>query len=131
MAIRNIVRQLAQRGLQSFGYNVVSDSVLYDWQREQSFESPGQRTRPPDGADAYLRPDNPRLLMLRHAYQAADQRVTTPVRWTADFVTPEQMHCFRAHSPYVWQRTGRANDLTYTLAYYYTTSKRSPGGCRS
>ena len=116
------MRRLAQRVLQQFGYSIVPDALLYDWQKPQSHGVESQRVKLPDGADTYLRPDNPRLRELQQAYEGVDHRVTTPAKWTANYVRPEEMLYFRAHSPYFWQRPGRNNELTYALAYYYVKS---------
>ena len=73
----------------------------------------------PEGAAAYLRPDNPRLVELRARYAKADRLVTTPLVWTDDRLSPADLRWFRGDNNFVWQRRGpNRNELNYALVYY-------------
>jgi SAM-dependent methyltransferase len=73
----------------------------------------------PPGAEAELRPDNPRLADLVRRYEghpAAD-----PSQWSRDYVrnTVDMRH-FRANSSYVWQQWDSSDPFRYGLTAYYT-----------
>lgn len=82
----------------------------------------------PEGAAAYLRPDNPRLLELRARYGAADPRVTNSLVWTDERLPPTDMLYFRGDNNFVWQIRGpNRNEATYALAYYHLKASGDDG----
>lgn len=82
----------------------------------------------PDGAEAYLRADNPRLLELRARYGKADPQVTAPLTWTDDRLSPADMLYFRGDNHFIWQLRGpNRNDLTYALTYYHLKATGDDG----
>lgn len=125
------VRLRAGRYLNSvfkrYGLELVSSGVVYDWQRSSSplADPPSSDDRAvlPEGAAAYLTPDNPRLVELRERYKTFDSRVTTPSLWTDDHVRPQDILTFRAENAYVWQRRGpNMHETAYAMTMNYVRS---------
>lgn len=73
----------------------------------------------PQGAEDYLRFDNPRLLNLEVRYAAMDSRVTTPDMWTRGHVNAYDLKYFRGDNAYVWQLRGGGTESSYALSAYY------------
>lgn len=58
----------------------------------------------PNGAEEYLRQDNPRLLELREAYNALDHPASVPSQWRDSFLKKNlSLAWFRGDNAYVWQ----------------------------
>jgi hypothetical protein len=121
------VRKRAARHLNSFlkrrGFEMIPSYVVYDWQRfagPLGAPPPSERTSLPDGAEEYLRPDNPRLVDLRERYKTCDSRVTTPDIWKQDYVGPQDILTFRADNAYLWQRREpNMHETGYALTEFY------------
>lgn len=110
--------------LHRFGQVIVDERMLYDWQKA-SYQTAGRSgsAQLPAGAADYLVPDNARLRELQARYAAFDDRVTTPLVWTDDHVSSEDMLYFRGDNAYVWQvRKWSMNIMVYALTTYYVRS---------
>jgi hypothetical protein len=120
MGLRASARSILQSFLRRYDHSVVSNALLYDWQRRPT---PATRRMPPVsavGPDSYLTRNNPRLRELEAAYAGVEGAVTRPTVWTADHVSAIDLQCFRADEAYLWQRCGRSmNEMSFALAYYY------------
>jgi putative sugar O-methyltransferase len=117
MRLRAFARAAAQGLLRRYDHSIVSNALLYDWQRPAA-QASGEEFAAP--ADAYLSTDNPRLRELEEAYARVDGRVTTPTVWSADHVRAIELRRFRTDDAYLWQRRSRGmNEMSFALAYYY------------
>src|SRR5688572_348181 len=105
----------ANQVLRSFGYQVIATAG----RREDGAAAPAAL---PEGAAAYLREDNPRLLELERAYAAFDPRVTTPLLWRRGHVTAYDLRYSRGDNPYVWQVRDGMREANYALTAYYVKS---------
>jgi hypothetical protein len=129
MGIRTGVREALTALLRRFDYEVLETTRLYEWQKPHAPPSHGS-ARLPEGADAWLRADNPRLVELRERYAAFDPDVTTPLDWTESHVGAADLRHFRGDNAYIWQLRedvrlpgkGGMNALGYALATYYVKS---------
>jgi hypothetical protein len=124
MGLKTEVGRAANHLLERYGYRLVSDDRLYDWQKRRGvyFHTFRPVALPPDATD-YLRPDNPRLLELRARYASFNRRVTEPFVWTDELVRADDLKYFRGDNAYVWQLRGRdMNPLGYALSAYYVRS---------
>jgi SAM-dependent methyltransferase len=84
--------------------------------------------RLPEGAAAYLTPDNPRLTELRERYASADPAVATPSIWHEDKIGGSDVALFRADNAYLWQTRGpNKSELSYALSYYATRAEDDEG----
>lgn len=84
----------------------------------------------PEGAEEYLRVDNPRLHALRRAYQALDLPVCRHTIWDEDRLHSElQLPWFRGDNPYVWQYRQMRSDirLKQYLSLLYVRSRDALG----
>jgi hypothetical protein len=124
MGLKAHAGRVANHLLERYGYRLVSDARLYDWQKNQgTYYHTFRPVSLPPGAESYLRSDNPRLLELRARYASFDREVTVPFVWTEDLVRPEDLRYFRGDNAYVWQLRGRdMNPLGYALTAYYLRS---------
>lgn len=118
MALGRFVRRIVKDAIRKQGFEIVHRSRLYEWQ--QSDEAPPANGGPtPEGSEAYLQPDNPRLRELQDRYRACDPAVTTAAVWTDNYLTARDLTHFRSDNPYVYQLRGKnMNELSYTLTYY-------------
>jgi putative sugar O-methyltransferase len=74
----------------------------------------------PNDSATYLSSSNPRLIELQQRYKAFDTDVTSPLTWTDDHVSPEDITHFRGDNAWVWQIRGKnANVQAYVLSLYY------------
>jgi len=124
MGLKAQVGRAGNRLLKRYGYRVVSEDRLYDWQKEKGvyFHTFRDADLPAD-ANQYLVPSNPRLADLRSLYAAFARTVTEPLVWTPGFVRSEDLKYFRGDNGYVWQLRGRnMNPLGYALTAYYVRS---------
>lgn len=120
MGIKTHVKNLLAIGLHRYGYDVVHTSLLYDWQRFPINAPAFKRTTLPNGAESYLHDDNPQLMDLRRRYASFDRNVTTPLVWTDDTVTADDIKYFRGDNAYIWQLRGKSlNAGGYALTTYY------------
>lgn len=120
MGFRGFARTMAQRLLQRYDHSIVSNALLYDWQKPTTAATRKTSPVPAEGTGTYLTEDNPRLRELEEAYGLVEGPVTTHTVWNADHVRAIDLRCFRADDAYLWQRRSRdMNEMSFTLAYYY------------
>ncbi|WP_084806624.1 putative sugar O-methyltransferase [Bradyrhizobium sp. NAS80.1] len=117
--IRHILRKVNDAAGETLGIRLIRERDLYPWQLHQ----PGgscQTTNLPPSAEAYLRPDNPRLIELKERYGKCDARVTTPAIWEDGILAAADIAYFRRDNAFVWQepRGTRFNELAYAASYY-------------
>lgn len=106
-----------------FGYELVSSSLVSDWQRYPKTQPSYQESGLPEGAKKYLRPDNPRLRELEKRYAEFDKDVCVPLLWKNGHVRPEDLLYFRGDNAYVWQLRGQNTQMMhYALSTYYIKS---------
>jgi putative sugar O-methyltransferase len=118
MGFRTFARAVAQRLLQRYDHSIVSNALLYDWQKPVPELTPASSSNA--AKCAYLSPDNPRLRQLEEAYASVEGPVTKPTVWSAEHVRAIDLQRFRADDAYLWQRRGRdMNSMSFALAYYY------------
>ena len=121
MEIRSAIRRLLEHQLPRFGYQLVPEELVYDWQKPS--RAAANAPPLPQAARAYLTPDHPRLRELRRAYAAFGGPAAQAAIWTDDFVRPEHLQYFRGENGYLWQtRERNQNELGYSLSYHYTRS---------
>lgn len=122
MGFRTAVKDILEKILNSFGYAIVPQVNVYDWQQKgKAFD----RTQAylPQGAEDYLTPDNPRLIEFQQSYKECDYPSSEILLWTDDRVKKEDILYFRAHNAYLFQEGSfNRNLFGYLLAYYYTKS---------
>ena len=112
---------LGNRLLRRRGLELARSAELYPFQQYESVVQPTPAARLDAQEQAWLVPDNPRLLELRAAYGAMDKAVTTPLIWVDDFVSAEELRNFRGDNAYIHQRHGvQYNQMAYALTTYYT-----------
>ena len=105
--------------LSKLGHSIVSNSVLYDWQRGISNLST-ETVKPPEGAIDYLNLKNERLHDLRQRYSVFQEKVSIPIVWTDEYVHSYSLLSFRGDNCYVWQtRDPNCADINYCLTAYY------------
>lgn len=123
MSLRYKIKQLINIVLRRFGHEIAESNLLYDWQKA-GYAPPRRTDTPlPDGAQAYLRPDNPRLKDLQQRYARFNSTVTTPSVWTDDLVKSDDIQYFRGDNAYVWQLRGQnMSEINYVLTKYYVNS---------
>lgn len=78
----------------------------------------------PEGAEAYLRLENPALLELEKRYQTLSHAATRSSLWTDQFQKDSiQLRYFRGDNAYVWQYRGENHaqvvEMKYLLTAYY------------
>jgi len=124
MGLKTHIREGLNSLLKRFGYVMVDDRILYEWQKTSSHTKPGYKlSKLPEGAAGYLVKNNPRLGELQTRYAAFNAEVTAPLVWTETHVRPEDMLYFRGDNAYVWQVRERSmNILAYALTMYYVRS---------
>lgn len=84
----------------------------------------------PEGADAYLRGDNPRLAELRAAYAALDLPVTVGSRWAAEHVEAFlDLRWFRGETLITWhyRELPRITKLKYFVLLKHVSAKDPSG----
>ena len=107
-----------------FGYRIMNDGDLYEWQKAPCTKTSQYRlSELPEDAASYLVINNPRLRDLQARYSAFNAEVTTPLQWTDTLVGHEDMLYFRGDNAYVYQvRRPSMNVMAYALATYYVKS---------
>ena len=120
MGIRAFAYAMAQRYLQRSDRSIVSNALLYDWQKPTAQSTRETSPVPPVATGTYLAKDDSRLRELEKAYARVEGPVTTPTVWTADHIRAIDLQRFRADDAYLWQHRGRdMNEMSFVLAYYY------------
>jgi hypothetical protein len=71
----------------------------------------------PEGAEAYLRADNPKLLALRERYRRHTQ--FSHSQWSPEIFKCELDLRFRSDNAYNWQVRGGPSEINYLLTAYY------------
>ena len=123
MGIKTRVRSQLEALAVQFGYRLLPEQSLYEWQKRPGGPQRSARPPLPEGAAAYLVRDNPRMRELKERYAGFDKDVTTPLVWSEDVVSAEDMLQFRGDNAYVWQtRSHGMNILAYALTTYYAKS---------
>jgi SAM-dependent methyltransferase len=104
---------------------IVRRSMLYPWQSPSDTAAFSPSELGDTAARSYLTVDNPRLAELRSTYARLDPTVTSPLIWADDIISEHDLRLFRGDNAFVFQLGGlRYNELSYTLATYYTMSAR-------
>ena len=98
--------------------------LLYEWQQyPQTQPAYNRRSKLPEGAESYLRLENPRLKALRDRYAVFNSKVTDPLVWKESYVGSDDILYFRGDNAYVWQLRGlNMNAMAYALTTYYVKS---------
>ncbi len=123
MGIMSIIRNSSKSVLKRYGYDLIESKNTYDWQLNPRFKPSHMKSDMPEEAIQYLQIDNPILQDLQARYDSFDRQVTTPLVWTDNLVTPEDVQYFRGDNPYVWQLRGHnMNIMAYALTTYYVKS---------
>jgi hypothetical protein len=121
LGIKSSVRRSLEEILPRFGYHLVPDRLIYNWQKSEARTLQDPTATLPEGAEAYLRADNADLRELEAAYQRFGGPATVPSVWTSSHLQPRDLLYFRGDNPYVWQVRGRdMNEFSYAMTYYYT-----------
>ena len=77
----------------------------------------------PEGAEAYLRIDNPRLKELKQEYKSLNHPGIDHSEWTEEYVNERvNLRYFRGDSGYVWQPREFNTEIHYLLTTYYIKS---------
>lgn len=124
MGFRGRMRESLDSLLKGYGYRIIQDQNLYEWQKISSGPRPKCRTsKLPEGAAGYLVTSNSRLRELQARYAVFDDAVTTPLVWKDTYVGSEDVLYFRGDNGYVWQtRRMGMNLMAYALTAYYAKS---------
>ena len=124
MGIKAHIREALNSLCKRYGYMVVNDQILYEFQKTPSHTQPRYRlSQLPKDAKGYLVKSNPRLRELQTRYTAFNSEVTTPLIWTDAYVSPTHMLYFRGDNAYVYQvKNRRMNIIAYALTTYYVKS---------
>lgn len=123
MALRGTLRTVIERGIRPFGYALVRDEILYDWQKqwEERHKNSRGNTSLPKDAEEYLSSRNPRLREIEKLYAQEDRAVTVPAAWDADHVSQEDLKYFRGDNAYVYQ-TREFSEINYIVTALYVES---------
>ena len=85
---------------------VVDNNIVYEWQKVSYQAQPGYTvSKLPEGATDYLVTSNPRLKELQTRYANFNNDVTTPLVWTDDHVSSEDMQYFPYDNQFVQIKT--------------------------
>ncbi|MDQ7779244.1 MAG: putative sugar O-methyltransferase [Planctomycetota bacterium] len=123
MGVLRHIRDLANRALSPLEYELARSAALYPWQHASVMIPPYVSGTLPEGAENYLRPDNPRLRELQERYSQCAPHVTEPATWDDGHAGKVNLRYFRGSSPFVWQLIGRnLNELGFALTAYYVKS---------
>lgn len=83
---------------------------------------PAEADSLPEGAEAYLTEDHPRLVELRRAYRSLACAALDPSVWGDGHLSSRDLRFFRGDNAYVWQFREEAPEVSYLLAAYYARS---------
>jgi len=104
------------------GFQLVRESMLYEWQKGGAAVVRPELKVPEDAAE-YLSPVNQRLAELKSRYASFQSTVTEPIVWTDDYIRSYDLLSFRGDNCYVWQSRDRNSDeVNYALTTYYVKS---------
>lgn len=101
------------------GHHLIPSVSLYDWQKDFSIGRGKVRLDGPEQRDASLQPDNPELRTLKERYAAFDKNATTPLFWSAEHISKDDMQNFRGSDIYVSQDCGLNYGLMAMGLTYY------------
>lgn len=94
--------------------------LAYDWQLAHEARPSHAPVELREDHWRYLQPDNPFLIELKQRYARCDPRVVTPIIWTDDWVSSEDLKYFRGDNAYVWQiRDANLSPINYVVSTYY------------
>lgn len=123
MKSKTMIKRLLNQVLARIGQQVVSSSLLYEWQMFAQDGANFSNVNLPEEANRYLQSNNPRLIELKQRYSEFNRDVTEGEVWKDGYVTSTDMKYFRGDNPYVWQLRGaNMNDMGYALTTYYVKS---------
>ena len=91
MNLKRYFKKAIIQRLEQYGYLKVDRRLLYDWQLNPQPPPSARETPLPLDAPDYLLPSNPRLIELQARYAIFDEAVTTPLDWTGDHVSPDDI----------------------------------------
>jgi hypothetical protein len=121
--LKSRVMNFLKEFLSRYDYEVINRASLYEWQLPEHGNHIPKNSLLPDGAEDYLRADNPRLKELQEKYSLCDKNVTTPLVWTENKIRPDEIKFFRSDNAYVWQLRGKdMNVMSYSFTAYYIKS---------
>lgn len=121
MGIKNYSWKILNNILKHFNREIVSNDLLYDWQKSNYNKALNVNLKLPDSADTYLNINNPRLIELKNRYAQCDKKVIDHILWSEGHVSTSDLKYFRRHSAYVHQLKGKnIGLLNYILTVYYT-----------
>src|SRR5215469_214263 len=120
MRLRTLGRAAAQGLLRRYDHSIVSNALLYDWQRPQAPAAADESESHAANGERALSRDSPRLRQLEEAYARFGGPVTMRTVWSADHVRAIELERFRSDDAYLWQRRSRGmNETSFALAFYY------------
>jgi hypothetical protein len=105
-----------------FGYRVMPEWVLFPSQIKEidSLGDLSHSRAASSVAMADLRRENPRLLELRMLYQGLDEALKTPLVWSPEAASAQDLIQFRGDSMWLFQQGGQhLDEHAYLLAAYY------------
>ncbi|MDQ3019686.1 MAG: putative sugar O-methyltransferase [Bacteroidota bacterium] len=109
--------------LKHHGYEIQKSSSSYEWQKLAKESPVYNESKLPKGSENYFQYNNPRLKELKERYALFDGNVITPLLWTENHVSPDDIKYFRGDNAYVWQLRGKSmNIFGYVLSTYYVKS---------
>ena len=115
-----MIKKTIKKFLKSYGFLLVPEKILFDWQKEGGIPPAAVDYQLPPGAGEILRGDHPDLQELESRYAAFDAQVVTPLLWTKDRVSERDLLYFRGDNAYLYQAGSmNRNPLGYLLAAYY------------
>ena len=120
MRIPAFIKRSVDAALARRGFERIPSRLVYPWQRA-AVDQPSHSGAPlPEGAEAWLRADHPRLVELARRYSELDSPLSpAPVCWTPAHVATADLRLFRGDNPYVHQLRGRnMNEIGYALSFY-------------
>jgi len=119
-SIRSILAQIFRLIASRVGYEMVPEHTVFDFQIQSSLQPVERGSSVPENARVELRPDHPDLIDLRNRYADYDDQVTTPLLWTPDRLSNQDLSTFRGHNAFLYQvGSQNRNILGYLLQAYY------------
>src|SRR4051794_19092543 len=99
---RALVKAINEHLLRGRDARVVRASTLYPWQlqKDATVAVAASASLAPD-AEAYLTPENPRLIELQERYGRCDPAAINPLQWGDDTITRDDLKSFRGDNAYV------------------------------
>ena len=121
MYLKKNLKNLLNKTVMHYGYEIIDSSKIYDWQRlSKSGPSYNNKSMLPEGAKDYLQINNPKLIGLQKRYSVFNNEIHKPLMWKNDNLRTEDILYFRGDNAYVWQLRGpNMNILSYALSAYY------------